>query len=382
MNFKDNDKIARILAKSASGGVDEAQRRILEEWAEKSPANMAVYREAVEGRLAGCLDGCAVDPAREKATIARKIRSRSVRRTLSWSIPAAVASIVLLFMLLPAEHKEAIPEGIAPGSMVAILELGDGKQVRLDTLQLPLIEQEGVSASLSEQGQLVYLPAEKTQDARITNKLYVPRGGEYRVTLGDGTLVWLNAGSSLEYPLCFDDNSRRVRLSGEGYFEVAPDDLMPFIVETGEQVVTVLGTKFNVSAYAEDGVTITTLCEGSVEVELLSGGKQTQLVPGQQAQLHHGGSVFAIAEVDAHEFTRWKDGVFVLDERGLGQVMQDIARWYDISIDMGDIDTHGIVFKGNLPKYEDLDKLLGMIEKITPARFYMHDGVLHIDMEP
>ncbi len=378
MNFEDDDKIARILANSTMGGADDARRQMLEEWAGKSPANRAVYNDALRGGLTGGLE---VDPAREKAAIARKIRRRSIRRTLSWSIPAAAASIALLLMLLPVGRVESVPEGIAPGSRVAILELGDGRQVRLDTLQRPLIEQDGASASLSGQGQLVYLPAEKAQDARITNKLYVPRGGEYRVMLGDGTQVWLNAGSSLEYPLTFDGGERRVRLSGEGYFEVTPNDLMPFIVETGDQVLTVLGTRFNVSAYAEDGVTITTLCEGSVEVEALTGGGQALLVPGQQAQLHNGGAGFTIAAVDAREFTLWKDGVFIFDERGLGQAMQDIARWYDITVDMGDIATHDIVFKGNLPKYEDLDKLLGMIEKIAPARFYMRGGVLHVDME-
>ncbi len=381
MNFEEENKIAAILAKNVSGAADGQQQRILEEWARRSPANRAVYEEAMEGGLIRGLENCGVDPAREKAAIAVKIRRKSVRRTLSWSIPAAAVSVALMVVFLFAERKAAIPEGITPGGTVAILELGDGRQVRLDTLQRPLIEQNGIKASLSEEGQLVYLPAEDVPEAVIINKLHVPRGGEYCVTLGDGTQVWLNAGSSLEYPLRFDGGSRRVKLSGEGYFEVAHDDSVPFIVETSEQVLTVLGTKFNVSAYAEDGVTITTLCEGSVRVAALTGGGQALLVPGQQAQLSGGSSEFTLAEVDAFGVTQWKDGVFVLDERGLGQVMQDIARWYDTSVEMDDIDVHGIVFKGNLPKYEDLDKLLGMIERITPVRFYMRGGVLHVDME-
>ncbi len=141
MNFEDDDKIARILANSTMGGADDARRQMLEEWAGKSPANRAVYNDALRGGLTGGLE---VDPAREKAAIARKIRRRSIRRTLSWSIPAAAASIALLLMLLPVGRVESVPEGIAPGSRVAILELGDGRQVRLDTLQRPLIEQNGV----------------------------------------------------------------------------------------------------------------------------------------------------------------------------------------------------------------------------------------------
>lgn len=380
MDFKEEDRIARIMAQSVSGTADAEQRRVLEQWALRSPANIAVYRQAMDGGLTDSLKNVAVDPAREKAAIDAKIRRRSLRRRISWST-AAAASVAFVVALVFAGRMGSVPQGIAPGGSVAILELGDGRQVRLDTLQNALIEQHVTRASLSAHGQLVCLPTESISEAAITNTLHVPRGGEYMITLIDGTRVWLNAGSSLEYQLRFDGTERRVKLSGEGYFEVAHDADRPFVVETREQALTVLGTKFNITAYAEDVATVTTLCEGSVRVAARRSGSEVRLGAGEQAQLQGGGSEFSVSQVDAAGFARWKDGMFVFDERGLVQAMQDIARWYDIGVDAGDIDPHAIVFKGNLPKYEDLDKLLGMIEQIAPVRFHMRGRVLHVKAE-
>lgn len=384
MYFIEEDEIARIIAKSVLDDISPEEHTLLEEWSGASSGYRAVYEEATSGNIVGNFDRDAtgIDKTRELAAIGDKIRRRKRRRTISWSISAAAIFAAVMFVgLFIGGRMEAIPPGITPGSAVAILEMGDGRQVRLDTLQNTLIEQNGVEASLCDQNRIVYMPSNGDQGGDVVNTLHVPRGGEYKVTLGDGTHIWLNAGSSLEYPLRFGSAHRRVKLQGEGYFEVAHDTERPFIVETQEQVLTVLGTKFNISAYPEDGVTVTTLCEGSVQVEEPVGGRQAMLAVGQQAQLVSGAAEFALSTVNAQEFTRWKDGIFLLDEQSLGQVMHNIARWYDIQA--APVDTAGqhIVFKGNLPKYEELDKLLGMIEKISPVRFYMRDGILHVRIE-
>ncbi|RKT01754.1 FecR family protein [Chryseobacterium defluvii] len=206
-----------------------------------------------------------------------------------------------------------------PGSNRAILTLSNGKAVSLND------HNKGIS---NQAGKIFYEGGEELlslEDAQI-GVLKTPNGGQYKITLEDGTKVWLNASSSLEYPIKFQGNSREVRISGEAYFEVAHNKDKPFIVSSKGQKVKVLGTSFNVRNY--DGMEQTTLLTGRVSITSEIGNKQIQLIPGQQSIVFNGKS--QVRNVDVSDFSSWKDGFFAGSSMSLQYLTKDIERWYDV----------------------------------------------------
>ncbi|MBL4676428.1 MAG: FecR domain-containing protein [Mucilaginibacter sp.] len=156
-------------------------------------------------------------------------------------------------------------------------------------------------------------------------------GGQYRLTLADGTKVWLNASSSITYPTIFSGDSRQVKITGEAYFEVAHNAALPFTVVSNGQQVKVLGTHFNVNAYADESATITTLLKGSVKVS--ADANTCILKPGQQASLAAiGHNNIKVTDADTDAAVAWKEGYFQFNQADVYQVMRQLARWYDIKV--------------------------------------------------
>lgn len=195
--------------------------------------------------------------------------------------------------------------------------------------------------------------------------LVTPRGGQYRVVLSDGTKVMLNSSSSLSYPVQFSGVERKVQLKGEGYFEVAKDAERAFIVESLDQRISVLGTKFNISAYGSDPME-TTLLEGSIKQKSTVTQQSILLVPGQQIIAHDG--ELNIREVNANDYTAWTDGVFVFNNMPLEQLFRQLERWYDIEILFAK-PAEDIRFYAEIPKTYNLTKVLRALEKVSNLRF-------------
>jgi transmembrane sensor len=194
-----------------------------------------------------------------------------------------------------------------------------------------------------------------------------PRGGTYQITLPDGSKVWLNAASSLQFPAEFTGRNRVVTLVGEGYFEVAKNKIMPFIVKSKEQQVEVLGTHFNISAYENDKNTTTSLLEGSVRVSAASKGNAASpgavsssvLKPNQQSILK--ADVIKIMDIDPIQPVAWKNGYFMFASEPIGSIMKKLSRWYDVDVDyQGKITTEG--FTGSVSKYENISEVLNTLE--------------------
>ena len=255
---------------------------------------------------------------------------------------------------------------IQSGTHRAILTLADGSDVVLDKKQADEIRQGGTVINIRDNR--IDYSGDSVVAANDYHRLTVQRGGEFTLTLGDGTVVWMNSDSKLKYPMQFSGNERRVILEGEAYFQVSADPLKPFIVETSCQEIKVLGTKFNVSAYADE-TTVTTLVEGSVNLTYLTTLEQHRLVPGEQVTVDPLTHEFTVAQVDTGDVIAWTQGMFVFNDHTLEQVMRKLERWYDISVTYSDPGAKEIVFKGNLPRYSDLETLLSMIEKISSVRF-------------
>jgi ferric-dicitrate binding protein FerR (iron transport regulator) len=244
------------------------------------------------------------------------------------------------------------------------LTLSDGSQVALNNAHNGTLASQGnVMINKNKDGQIVY--ANSGEDSALQNDGYntatTPRGGQFQLILSDGTKVWLNAASSIKYPVVFKGNERKVELTGEAYFEVAHNKKKPFKVISNGQTVEVLGTHFNINAYNNENAVRTTLLEGSVRVS--TGDKNKVIKPGEQAQLKNGD--FQIAAVDVNEVIAWKNGLFQFKDANIIDIMKQLSRWYDV-----DIKYEGSIpdrkFSGSISRNVNASQLLDILsfEKI------------------
>ena len=259
-------------------------------------------------------------------------------------------------------------KSITPGMTKAVLTLANGSKMLLaGTVKETLASQNGVLLE-QDNGQLIY-HGDKRQNGingSPENSIMTPRGGAYQLRLEDGTAVWLNSASSITYPVAFSGHERRVKISGEAYFEVAKNAKKPFIVEANGTEVKVLGTHFNVSAYEDDEAVKTTLVEGAVRVG--KNGQFALLKPDQQATVLHGTSRIHVKDIDAMEALAWKNGVFLFNNENIKVVMKVISRWYDIDVVYkGDVTNK--TFGGTISRFENFEKLLKTLELTGAIQF-------------
>jgi ferric-dicitrate binding protein FerR (iron transport regulator) len=208
--------------------------------------------------------------------------------------------------------------------------------------------------------------------ANVMNQLVIPYGNQSRIVLSDNTIVWLNAGSRLVYPTLFKGKIREVLLFGEAYFEVAKNPDQPFIVKTSNLDIRVLGTKFNISTYAEDNVIQTVLKEGSVAVRRIGAGffeKDIVLVPNQMALFDKTTGDTRIQEVDPNYYTLWTKGLISFDEIDLVRVIKKLERFYNISVKFSDPQKEMIRISGKLDLKRSRKEVMEYLEKVSSSRF-------------
>lgn len=330
----------------------------------------------------------AVDKRHGYDRVVRPLRLRE-KRLRVWRWVAACAAIVCPLIVgeiwLTEKSIDDIPlvktDSIVPGMSKARLVLGNKKEVLLDTLSTrDLLVDAGITIRKEGKGVIYESRQQAGEKDPVYNELIVPRGGEYDVILEDGTHVWLNADSKLKYPAVFTGKQRRVYLEGEGYFDVAKDSIRPFLVETREQNIQVLGTAFNVYAYFGEQMNYTTLVRGKVSVRDKRGGKQWILHPGQQVCMDVTNEECVVREVDVRKEIAWKDGLFVFHGQTLEQIMTKLARWYDITVFFQSEEAKSLLFKGNLPRYSDFQIMLNVLEKSSNVQFNVKDRVVTVSI--
>ncbi|TAN00640.1 MAG: DUF4974 domain-containing protein [Chitinophagaceae bacterium] len=235
-----------------------------------------------------------------------------------------------------------ITHDILPGGNKATLTLSNGKTIILNKANNGMLASAGNMKVIKvNNGMLAYQQEEagtnqrsKIKDQRLEmNTLAVPRGGQYQLTLSDGTKVWLNAASSIRYPVAFTGKERVVEVTGEAYFEVAKNAAQPFIVKRGNMTVQVLGTHFNVNAYDDEGIVKVTLLEGLIKVQLENSSRQSAIVhPGEQAQMNKAGAIRLVKDADVNDAVSWKNGFFSFRNDNLEEVLRKLSRWYDVDV--------------------------------------------------
>lgn len=293
---------------------------------------------------------------------------------LSYKMAASIALIISLSLFAWFQYntvgkrteqrlvqvKEFEKNDVLPGTNKAILTFDDGSEVILDNSKNGTLGKEGETEILKpKNGQLRYESAQASIARPMYNTVTTPKGGQYQIVLSDGTKVWLNAASSLRFPLVFTGKERKVEMTGEVYFEVAKNAKMPFKVLSNGQEVEVLGTHFNIMAYQNEKAIKTTLLEGSVKVS--SDNHTTILQPGQQAKVGLNNGIFrTVNDVSLEEELAWKDGYFQFNNTSLDMIMRQIERWYDVDVQyIGKVpDEH---FTGKLPRNTNLSNVLKIL---------------------
>ncbi|MDO6430953.1 DUF4974 domain-containing protein [Flavitalea sp. BT771] len=344
-------------------------------------------RQALEGRILQEQDVPAYqeaewDPLFEKILAGTRPvrRMRQMRR--NWLMAAAALVLLSIAAWLitgslrgspqlaaPTPAKQTPPQDIIPGSNKATLTLADNTSISLDDAKDGVLGQQGNTKLIKRKdGQLSYQTAasykQRATSEPVYNLLTTPRGGQYQLILPDGSKVWLNAASRLKYPTSFSGKERVVELQGEAYFEIAHNPSMPFKVFLPQAKgampshVEVLGTHFNIKAYPDEPAIHTTLLEGSVKVH--KGNAASLLRPGQQARWNDNMDI-SVAAADIEEVIAWKNGLFKFDEATIGDVMRQLARWYDVEV----VYVNGVpsdLFQGEIYRNVNVSKVLKVLE--------------------
>jgi len=366
-----SEQIREIIHKYNQGEASPRERTLLENW---------YYQEGKKTSLKG--EDFLFVLQKEiiwNGTLHRSGLAVPKTRRLRWLPYAAAAVLCLLlsvvFIVYQSDRKQISQQRISlqevpPGGNQATLFFSDGQSVELraDQQEIRLGGQEIVYGDGS-----VVLP----KDSRsLTVK--TPRGGQYKLVLPDGTQVWLNAESELTYPESFGVGERSVTLRGEAYFDVTKSQQgAVFVVRTPEMDVKVLGTKFNINAYPDDGATKTTLIEGSVSIQTVE-GYAAIIKPGQQAyQTIHG---IQIDQVDTHAPVAWKEGYFAFENTRLSDIVRQLSRWYAISVDYTTI-PH-LHFTGGISRDVPLGQVIDMLEKSGKIKFALKNNQLTVSEKP
>ncbi|MBB5440933.1 ferric-dicitrate binding protein FerR (iron transport regulator) [Pedobacter sp. AK017] len=352
------------------------ERAIVERWyAKESDLQQLPEVKDVSGAKNEIWDGVL-----KQAGLAEPARKSPLR---IWISSAAAVFILMAagfyfyiskFSPAPLGKQQTITD-VMPGGDRAVLTLADGSTIILDQAKKGILASEGnTSVSKTGNGQLKYDVLKNgpgTKTAVTYNTVSTPKGGQYHVILPDGTGVWLNAVSSIKFPTSFANKERNVEITGEAYFEVKANAASPFIVKAGETNVRVLGTHFNVMAYADEVSVNTTLLEGRVKV--FAGKNVSTIMPGQQAVTAKG--MIHVANVDVEEAIAWKNGYFYFKDADVKTVMRQISRWYDVDVEYKGTDSE-TAFSGKMHRNVNISKVLEMLSyfkidyKIIDSRFH------------
>ena len=369
----DSKRITDLTLKYVKGALSPEEQAELLLWVNSSETNKRRFEERTsEVNMLTCL-ALWEEAAREKEVQKSlvpwehqeagpgRLEPIHRRKRYLWlaaaSILVVVAARIILWQSRPAEQSKPVASNsvrdLKPGGNKARLILANGAVIILDSAHTGTIAEQGNSSIRKiAEGQLAYDETKDKPAGVLYNVVSTPPGGQYKVTLPDGSAVWLNAASSIRFPTSFARAERRVEITGEVYFEVLHEATRPFRVAANGMQVEVLGTHFNINAYADEPLIKTTLLEGSVRVAVAT-CRPVLLKPGQQAQLRTDSErIKVLSGVDMEEAVAWKNGFFQFDDADIQTVMRTLARWYNVKVryegEMPKIPTAGIISRSNM----------------------------------
>lgn len=306
-----------------------------------------------------------------------------IRRFCRYAAIFLVLSMTALFIWVYTQRKEQEPlwatasPAIVPGTNKAELILASGEKLILgQSVEVTRVVQPGVFVMVDTlNGRVSYVNETEEQDSLVVyNMLSVPKGGEYTLTLADGTTVWLNSESSIKFPVRFQGQKREVHLEGEAFFKVKHDTTAPFHVYVGGDDICVLGTSFNVCAYSGESFWHTTLVEGKVIVR--HEGQELRLNPSGQYQLNTVTREVKVQNVDTELYTSWMNGKLFFKGFRLEDIVRQLERWYDFNMFYENEDLKELKFRGVINKYDSFDTVLKILEQTTDIQFTIHGNTV------
>ena len=384
MDYK--NEIGHLLQKYFSGTIMPDEQRLLDSWMKEKEEHKQLFdRLRKDTRFAeeyGIFRE--VDTTRAWETFRVKNGLRRQRRMTTWIKYAAVIALPLLiagvWLLFPRGGERSIP--VAQNTKIVkreespVLEVVGGGKVILEKEKDKMIEAgRGVDVQQSS-GMLVYSDSVVSEYVD-TNVLRIPKGGEFKLQLADGTRVYLNSATDLRYPVAFTGPERRVYLKGEAYFEVAKDVEHPFIVVTDDVQVRVYGTSFNVNTLGADGVR-TVLVEGKVGIRGQDLDREYVLKPNELAFYDRNSRDMKIETVDPDLYTLWRKGIFVFERETLENIMNTLSLWYDMEVFFQSESAKQLHFSGHMKRYEQIEDILHAITDATGVVFTINDRTVWV----
>lgn len=371
-----------IIWKKFHGTLTEREEKQLESWLAESDQNRVFYEKAIRYLHTGSSSG-PIDPEVSKQAWKNfqhlALDKTHQQKSQLWLYIASTAAVVLVCFGLyfiagsslsspsPSENLESL---VQPGQDKAVLILEDGSSY--DLSNGTNISMQVGGANISSNGNSISYQGDQNTTQKIQiNTLMIPRGGQFSLTLSDGTKVWLNSETVLKFPTSFESEFRTVELIGEAYFQVSKNENQPFQVLSEGQVIEVLGTEFNVFSYPSEQQVETTLVEGSVKVFLQNAPSSNQILePNQQSiWLKDSQKIQSIPVQDLEQYISWKDGWFYFRDKTLGAIMGELSRWYDVSVEFENASLKEVSFTGKIRRYENLEDILNLLEKTNEVEF-------------
>lgn len=381
-------KISELIIKKLEGNISPSEQNILDDWKYLNLANLNLYNKLlqnIENNLSLSEEKLKhVDKSKSWDNLNRKIQKNKRKKLLSKTLAYAASLIFFISSASFLYEKNDVPTKyvakniIVPGQHQALLVMSKGEKLRLNS-NIKLKEN-GINISNNTK-QLTYTKSKQTKNTFKLeyNTIIVPKGGEYKLVLSDGTKIWMNSHSKLKYPVAFGHKQRRVFLEGEAFFDVAKDSLSPFIVSVNNFDVKVLGTSFNVSAYNRDETIKTTLVEGKVNIKDKIWKNTSLLLPNDQFIFNKANGENKKIKVNTNLYTSWKDGRFVFEQERLDEIMLRLSRWYDIEVFFLGEEKKSLTFTGDITRYESIVEILELIELTNKVRFTIKDKSVMVE---
>ncbi|MBN2597466.1 MAG: FecR family protein [Marinifilaceae bacterium] len=380
-------QIAQLISKEIIDELSADEVKKLETWKSESKANKELYEiiKRGENRVERNNYAANLNVKLAFGKVRDKIKpQQKIIRLKEWRLRIAAVLVIgvlvgTLYHISTKDLKyesELAASAIEPGSSKAVLQLYNGERLQLENKSIDsIVEKDGTIIS-NLNGKLSYTSNEDVALQTIYNTVTVPVGGEYQLTLSDGTKVMLNSESEIKFPVQFNQNKRKVWIEGEVFFDVAHNKNKPFLVDVKDVEIEVLGTEFNVEAYNDQKSVVTTLVRGSVK---LSKGQESVIIkPDQQAFIFDEGEQFAVKNVTAENYALWKDGVFYFEEADLGTIMQKLERWYGIKVFYMNQTIKMKRFSVEVKRYEEIKDVLNMLARTNKVHFEIKENVITV----
>lgn len=376
--------IRRLIVDYFSGNLDEEDTGELLAWVRESDEHKFLFKKCIRELyvLHVSEEWRNIDSPVAKERVSRRLsRRRSIYRFSAVAAVVAamlVSSVFMYFYQDPGDAfiKEKIYSELMQqqGRHQAILSIGKDRKVILNgSVKDAILADSSSRVFVDDSCVIRYEQRDPVVSGAVpVHTLEVPRGSEFRLTLSDGTRVWMNAGSKLSYPEFFDGKEREVTLTGEAYFEVVHDEEVPFVVKTADMGITVLGTSFNVKAYPEDECVITTLATGRIKQKYISSGEEIVLNPSDQSVFMKSSGLLRRERVDVSEVIGWKNGRVILKNKSLDEIFKELARWYDFDVEYKNESLRYTRFYLNIDRYDDIKLVLEKLQKTNGVKFIFY----------